>query len=363
MQTIKFPIVKPFLPSIERYKSRIEGVFERNWLTNSGPLLNELEQALADYLGVKHLMLVSNGTVALQVAYSALGVSGKVLTTPFSFAATASSLCWQGITPEFVDIDQENFNLDVSTLSNEQLETASAILPVHVFGNPCKVEEIDHCAKKHGLKVIYDAAHCFASQYKGESVLNYGDAATLSLHATKLFHSVEGGAVIFKHEEDLIRARKLINFGFDAQQYPELIGINGKMSEFHAAMGLANLEEIERVSAHRRALVARYKKQIGNAIQFQCWNQHGENNGAYMPVLFKTESELLRASNHLSLCGIQTRRYFYPSLSEVPVYGQRGETPIANAISRRILCLPLYATLDFDGVDYISRQLKQSVSN
>ncbi|WP_165724807.1 DegT/DnrJ/EryC1/StrS family aminotransferase [Pseudoalteromonas sp. SA25] len=356
---MKYPIVKPFLPPLNDYTAHITSIFERNWLTNNGPCLQKLEQQLAEYFNVEHLLLVANGTLALQVAFAALNIDANkkssVLTTPFSFAATASSLCFAGITPEFVDINPNTYNIDITKVTPAQLSNASAILGVHVFGNPCDVDTIEQIAKQHDLKVIYDAAHAFASNLNGESVLSYGDIATLSLHATKLFHSVEGGAIIFKYKADYLKAKQLINFGFDAQQNPEFVGINAKMSEMHAAMGLSLFKSLPHITAQRRALTVRYAERLTAiaGLELQQWHDSGENNGAYMPVLLNSETVLVQVQKVLTEFGIQTRRYFYPSLSLVPAYGMQGSTPIANNISERILCLPMYTDLALDGVDEI----------
>jgi dTDP-4-amino-4,6-dideoxygalactose transaminase len=359
---IKYPVVKPYLPEKDKYTSQVSEIFSRNWLTNSGPLVQALEMRLAEYLGVEHLLLVANGTLALQVAYAALDVKGEVLTTPFSFAATASSLCWQGIKPHFIDIDADSLNFDVSAVTPEHAESASAILAVHVFGNPCDVDKIAQVSQQYNLKVIYDAAHAFASNFEGKSVLNYGDASTLSLHATKLFHSVEGGAIVFKNQVDYVKAKQLINFGFDSASYPQYVGINAKMSEFHAAMGLAVLDDIDYVTCQRKALINHYHMQLENVLQLQIWHEQGARNGAYMPVIFESEQQLIAVIGLLGDAGIQSRRYFYPSLSQVPAYGMQGKTDIANDISARILCLPMYTDLQLTDVDVICTKLKHALS-
>jgi len=362
---VKYPIVKPYLPCPVKYKQYIDDVFDRNWLTNNGPLVNLLEQRLAEHLGVKHLLLVANGTLALQVAYAALDLKGHVLTTPFSFAATASSLCWQKLKPIFVDIDEQSLNFSSDNVSDADAELASALLAVHVFGNPCELEKISTFATKHNLSVIYDAAHAFASNFSQQSVLNFGDISTLSLHATKLFHSVEGGAIIFKDEETYNRAKQMINFGFDADNYPEYVGINAKMSEVHAAMGLSVLDDIDYIIEKRKLLIVRYHELLSDCkkLTLQQWHQNSECSGAYMPVIFSSEAQLLSVMELLHAKEVQTRRYFYPSLSQVEVYGQRGDTPIANAISERILCLPLYTDLAITDVDYICNVLLEVMNN
>lgn len=326
--------------------------------------MQELEQRLARYLGVDYLLLVANGTLALNIAYAALGIMGKVITTPFSFAATASSLCWQGIEPHFVDIDKQSLNLDINKVSASLAHTASAILPVHVFGNPCEVNEISVFAKQHQLKVVYDAAHAFASDYGEKSLVSFGDAATLSLHATKLFHSVEGGAVIFKDKHCYEKAKLLINFGFNKHNYPEYVGINAKMSEFHAAMGLTVFDDIDYITTKRKQLITYYHEQLAkiSQVNVQQWHIQGQRNGAYMPVILHSEQLLEQVMAYLTEQGTQTRRYFYPSLSQVEVYGQQGETPIADDIAKRVLCLPLYTDLVPQDIDIICMQLKAALA-
>jgi len=359
-QNILYPIVKPVLPPLAKYTQYIESVFDRNWLTNNGPLLQEFELRLADYLNVKNLMVVSNGTLALQVAYAALNVSGKVLTTPFSFAATASSLCWQNMEPHFVDINPKSLNIDIDAIVDSN-QPYSALLGVHVFGNPCEVNAIERYAKQHSLKVIYDAAHAFGSKFGDKSLLSYGDASTLSLHATKLFHCVEGGAIIFKEKESLEKAREMINFGFNRENIPVNVGINAKNSEMHAAMGLALLDSVDDIVTKRQSLVTHYQEQLNDVVDFQVWHENGINNGSYMPVLFSSETELLQVSNYLLTVGIQSRRYFYPSLSQVSIYGAQGYTPIANDISKRVLCLPLYFDLALGDVKIICEHVKKAL--
>jgi len=361
---IKYPIVRPVLPPLSEYQKYIESVFQRNWLTNNGPLHQELESRLSDYLQVNNLMLVANGTLALQVAYQALELNDtdrSILTTPFSFAATASSIAWQGHSCEFVDINSQTLNLDPTAISQEQLARSSAIVATHVFGNPCDVKAFDKLSKENDIKIIYDAAHAFDCKFNDESVLKWGDASTLSLHATKIFHSVEGGAIVFKHEADLLRAKEMINFGFNQQQYPDKVGINAKMSELHAAMGLSLLDNIHDIQLQRILCVETYHKLLEGEFDFQVWDTNSSYNGAYMPILCKTEAQLLSLMPRLLELGVQTRRYFYPSLSEVPCYGQVGETPIANEISRRVLCLPLYADMSLADVKDICALTKKAL--
>jgi dTDP-4-amino-4,6-dideoxygalactose transaminase len=354
------PIVKPYQPELSKYQAYIEGIYQRKWLTNNGPLLKELEVRLADYLGVQHLMLVANGTLALQVAYRALGIdTGDVLTTPFTFAATPGSLMWQGLQPQFVDIANKSLNISPSLLNKHITRQTRAIAAVHVFGNPCDVERIEDIAKQHQLKVIYDAAHAFGCQYKGQSLLNYGDAATLSLHATKLFHCIEGGAIVFKHKDDMDKAKQLINFGFDKQNMPKFAGINVKMSEFHAAMGLAMFDDIDDIIAQRKVIVATYQHYLAGIVEFQTWSEHSENNGAYMPVLFNNESELLIVQEALTANAIESRRYFYPSLNTCAVYKNVVSCPVSESTALRALCLPLFVGLLKAEIKTICQTIKQ----
>jgi len=359
---VKYPIVKPYLPPLETYQSYIADIFDRNYLTNNGPLVRELEQKLADYLVVDHLLVVANGTLALQIAYAALDIKGTVLTTPFSFAPTASSLCWQGLSPEFIDIDSQSLNLDIGKVSQQQWVKAKAILPVHVFGNPCEVEKIQALAEKNDVKVIYDAAHAFGSLFNDTQLLAFGDASAVSFHATKLFQCIEGGAVIFKNKSDYDKAKQMINFGFDKNNMPESVGINAKMSEMHAAMGLAVFDNIDFILNKRSELIQHYHEQLllisQENVKFQVWHSASKRNGAYMPVLFNDESVLLKISDYLTSEGINTRRYFYPSLSQIEVYGLIGETPIANDVASRILCLPMYTDLELTDIDYICGKIK-----
>lgn len=347
------PVVKPYLPSREKLNEYIDGIYERAWLTNNGPLAQELTARLEDYLQVKNLLLVSNGTLALQVAYHALGLGQakvgnktEAITTPFSFIASASSLKWEGISPVFSDIDPQSWCLDPSRIAVAITPKTRALVPVHVFGNACDVEAIDAIAQKHSLKVIYDASHAFGVKYKGESLLKHGDAATLSFHATKLFHTVEGGAIVFKRKEDLERARKIINFGISGPGVIEELGINAKMNEFQAAMGLCVLDEIKANIEARKKVWSFYRKELGDAVQYQQQPPTLESNFAYAPMVFKSEEEVTRITEALSRAGVQSRRYFHPSLESVSCLGKHAVQPVSSSTASKILCLPMYAGLE-----------------
>jgi dTDP-4-amino-4,6-dideoxygalactose transaminase len=349
----RIPVTRPYLPSFERYRKHLEGVYERCWLTNNGPLVRELTARLEDRLGVKNLLLVANGTLALQIAFRALGVKGAAVTTPFTFVATTSALHWEGIAPRFADVDRASLNLDPQAAERAITPEVSAIVPVHVYGAPCDVEAIDAVAARHGLKVIYDAAHAFAVDYAGASVLRFGDAATLSLHATKLFHTGEGGAIVFKDRGDYERATRMINFGIDVSDGAIVDpGINAKLSEVHAAMGLAMLDDLDLILERRRAICDLYVKELAGAVETQTWPEGATRNGAYAPIFMKDEAQCLRLKATLEAEGVEPRRYFYPPLSRVPLYDHGAQTPVADSASRRVLCLPVFHELE--DVDILS---------
>ncbi|MCG6656348.1 DegT/DnrJ/EryC1/StrS family aminotransferase [Halomonas campisalis] len=341
------PVTKPYLPSREKLDRYIDGIYERQWLTNDGPLVRELTRRLEEYLGVENLLLVCNGTLALQIAYRALGISGQALpveaiTTPFTFLATASSLKWEGVEPVFVDIDAGTWCLDPALIEAAITPHTRAIVPVHVFGNACEVEAIDEIGHRHGLKVVYDASHAFGVTYKGESLLKHGDAATLSFHATKLFHTIEGGAIFFKRKGDLERARQMINFGITGPETIEEIGINAKMNEFQAAMGLCVLDEIEENMAARQVAWDLYMTAMGDRVVAQRRAAFVTNNYAYVPVVLESETQVSSLIAQLNTQGIMPRRYFSPSLDATQLYGP-GECCVSQDIAKRILCLPLYS--------------------
>lgn len=351
------PVTRPYLPNREKLEEYIDGIYERQWLTNNGPLVQELTKRLEKYLGVENLLLVSNGTLALQIAYRTLGVNkvfngkpAEAITTPFSFIATASSLKWEEINPVFVDIDAETWCLDPKNVESAITKQTRAIVPVHVFGNPCDVESIQNIADKYDLKIIYDAAHAFDVSYKGQSILKYGDASILSLHATKLFHSIEGGAIIFKRKEDLEKAKKLINFGISSPDCIDELGINAKMGEFNAAMGLCVLDEIQNVREKRRKIWDIYSQTLDKIIVKQKWLDHSINNYAYFPIVLPSEKDVLNLMQDLASENIQVRRYFHPSLESVKVLGDYAELPVSQSISSKVLCLPLYPDLNVKDV-------------
>jgi dTDP-4-amino-4,6-dideoxygalactose transaminase len=355
-------VTKPFLPPIEEYNQLMEGIWKRNWLTNNGPLVNELELKLKEYLKLDHLLFLNNGTIALQIAIKALGLKGEIITTPFSFVATTSSIVWEGCIPVFVDIDPHTLNIDPAKIEAAITDKTSGILATHVYGNPCDIDVIETIAAKHGLKVIYDAAHCFGTRYKGRSVFEYGDISTTSFHATKLYHTIEGGAVFTRKPELLKTLAYMRNFGFNGPEDFSGAGINGKNSEFHAAMGIINLRWIDEIIASRKHQSRHYDERLqGLKVQKIKYNPN-DFNYSYYPIIFKTEQELLKALEVLNGNQVYPRRYFYPSLNKVNFVAQQ-ECPITEDISKRVLCLPLYYDLSDEEIDFVARLLLRAQNN
>src|SRR5690554_63795 len=352
-------VTKPFLPPQEEYQHYLNKIWQSGWLTNMGPLSKVLEKHLSEFLRVENLLFVTNGTIALQMAIKALELKGEVITTPFSFVATTSSIVWEGCTPVFVDIDPNSLNIDANKIEAAITPNTSAILATHVYGNPCDVKAIEAIAKKHNLKVIYDAAHAFGVEVYGKSIFEYGDISICSLHATKLYHSTEGG-LIFAKDPDLFQKLKYIrNFGISGfYQFAEL-GINGKNSELHAAMGLVNLKYVEEISKKRKMLTAHYDQLLQNTtLKRPLWHPYSENNAAYYPVIFETEEDLLSAEEKLQAHNIRSRRYFYPRLASALPYSEPKTLPITDDISKKILCLPLYFDLEEKDITFVCEVLQ-----
>ena len=356
-------VTKPFLPKFDEYVKYLEGIWDRNWLTNNGPLVNDLELKLKEYLGIHHLLYLNNGTIALQIAIKALGLKGEIITTPFSYVATTSSIIWEGCEPVFVDIDRKSLNIDPALIEAAITEKTTAILATHVYGNPCDVEQIEKIAKKHGLKVIYDGAHAFGVKYKGRSVFEYGDISTASFHATKVFHTIEGGAVISNDPELIKLMSRLRNFGHLGPEAFDGIGINGKNSEFHAAMGLANLKYIDNILASRKEQAGAYNNAlIALNVKRPELLKGAEWNYSYYPVIFDSEEHMLESLTLLNTNLIYPRRYFYPSLSGLN-YVNGTPTPVCDDICKRVLCLPMYHSLRSEEIDFIARLLLRVQNN
>lgn len=351
------PITKPFLPPREEYQEWIDQVWERNWLTNNGPLVNELELELKRYLGLDHLLFVGDGTIGLQLAINALGLEGDIVTTPFSYVATTSSIVWEGCTPVFADIDPDTLNIDPEKIEGVITNDTSAILATHCFGNPCDIESVQAIADAHDLKVVYDAAHCFGTVYRGESVFKYGDVSVVSFHATKLYHTVEGGAVVTEDPELLERMAYMRNFGHDGPGQFNGVGINGKNSELHAAMGLCNLEYVDEILERRAKQCAYYDDVLENLRVHRPEHLEGaEVNHAYYPVVFESHEAMQKSKEALEEREIHPRRYFHPSLSALD-YVPEADTPVSDDVARRVLCLPLYHELTKEEQEMIARLL------
>ncbi len=357
-------VTKTFLPPKEKLLNYIDRIYNSGWITNNGELVNELEKKLCKHLGVKNLVLVTNGTLALQVAYKVLKLKGDVITSPFSFVATTSSLVWENLNPVFADIDPETFNIDPDLIKKRINQYTSAILPVHVFGNPCNVVEIENICVEHDLKLIFDAAHAFGITYNGKSILNYGDASVLSFHATKIFHTIEGGAIIFKDQANNDLAKMMINFGITDYDKVDGLGINCKMNEFQAAMGLSVLDEFETNSANRKLVWNRYFDafKYTEALQLQSLQDGSNRNYSYFPIVFKNEKVLKEVMTNMKKEDIFPRRYFYPSLNTLNYISEYQVCKKSEGLASRILCLPIYPGLEEVKQDRIIEILKEEIN-
>lgn len=334
-------VTRTFLPPREEYLHWLDKAYSSHVLTNNGPIHRALEETLHARFNVPYLKLIANGTLALQLAIRALGVTGKVITTPFSYVATTSAILWEGCEPVFVDIDPKTCCIDPKLIEAAITPDTTAILATHVYGIPCDVEAIDAIAKKHGLKVIYDAAHAFDVEYKGKSILSYGDASTLSFHATKLFHTVEGGAVVLHDAEADHRLRLLRSFGHIGDEHFTL-GINAKMSEVHAAMGMAVLPHMNGIIAERNMLSDHYDRLLeGLPIEKPELPAHTAYNHAYYPVILRDQAMRESLVAALAVDEVHVRRYFFPSLDTLP-YVKGMHCPISRSMALRTVCLPLY---------------------
>ncbi len=355
-------VTKSFLPEKEAYIRYVNEIWERGHLTNNGPLLQQLEQELMQYLGAEHLYYCSNGTVVLQIALKAFKIKGDVITTPFSYCATTNAILWENCNPVFVDIDPETLNIDPEKLEEAITPATQAILATHVYGNPCDVERIAAIARKHQLIVIYDAAHAFGVTYKGKSLLRYGDVATCSFHATKVFHSIEGGALISNHPELHNEFQLLRAFGHRGDEEYHYAGINGKNSEFHAAMGLCNLPHVPDIIASRKEVFNGYDEVLDwNFLTKPKIREGVDYNYAYYPVLLESERVLKAVQTALLANDIGARRYFYPSLNTLPFVPGRFSCPVSEDVSARVLALPLYVGLPESDVARISTIINDTV--
>jgi len=349
-------VTKSYLPDLKEYVSYLEGIWQRGQLTSNGPLVIELEERIKNYLGVKHFYFLNNGTTALLIAIKAAGISGEVITTPFSYVATTSSLVWQGCKPIFADIYSSDYTINPEKIREKITPETTAIIATHVFGFPCRVEEIDKIAKEFNLKVIYDAAHAFGVGYKNRSLLTFGDISVLSFHATKLFHTVEGGGITTNCDELARKISYMRNFGHDGQENFHGIGINGKSSELHAAMGLCVFPHVSDIIEKRKVLCSLYNfllKEFDSIIKPFFGDIDVIYNYSYYPVLFYKEEDLVDTKIRLERAGVYCRRYFFPSLNTLNYVENNIENSISESISKRILCLPLYHDLKISEVERI----------
>ncbi len=351
-------VTKSFLPPIDEYKEYIDRIWDNGQLTNQGPLLSEFENKLSNHLKVENLHFVANGTLALQVALRALNIiNGEIITTPFSYVATTSAILWERCEPVYVDIDPKTLNIDSAKIEAAITKKTRAILAVHVFGNPCDIEAIEKIAKKHNLKVIYDAAHAFGVKYKGKSIFSYGDISICSFHATKLFHTIEGGCVMAKDKEISDNIELLKRFGHNADDHIRL-GINAKASEFQAAMGLCNLKYIDDIISERKRLSEMYDKLLQQNVTIPRLRRNTTYNYSYYPVILDTEEKTFQVLKLLSESDIFPRRYFYPSLNNLDYLTKRDRCKVSEDISKRIVCLPLFPGLD----NIIAKKIQETIA-
>lgn len=357
MSNKKLYVTQPYLPPLREFIPYLEKIWDSKILTNSGPFHQQFEKTLSDYLGVEHLALFVNGTIALVTALQALRITGEVITTPYSFVATSHSLLWNGIKPVFVDIHPDTLNLDPGKIEAAITPQTTAIMPVHCYGHPCDVDAIQKIADNYNLRVIYDAAHAFGVQTENGSVLKYGDLSVLSFHATKVFNTFEGGAIVCPDAKTKQSIDHLKNFGFVDEVTVVAPGINGKMSEFNSALGLLQLQHIDQALARRKEIDSIYREMLFNVKGVRCLEGAGEtvSNHAYFPVLIGEEYSITRDALYQKLeeQGIFARRYFYPLISSFPMYrglasAHQDNLPIATDAASRVLCLPIYPDLTSD---------------
>lgn len=349
----------PVKPNIKKLAKLLEKINDNGWFTNFGPFHKELTEKLEDYLGVQNLLLTNNGTSALQVAGRVIG-SRSILSTPFSFVATVSAFKWQQDQVAFADIDDKSLNLSTAAIKSAYHKgcKADTVLATHVYGNPCDVDELCKLSEKNNFQIIYDAAHAFGVKVGNNSLLNYGDASTLSFHATKVFHTVEGGAIVFKDRSNFEKAEEMINFGIRPGRGVIDVGINAKLNEYQAAVGLVNLDEIDNIIHHRQELFFQYREDLKHVVELPIWHSKANSNGAYMPILLKDKKQMREVVDKLAAQNIQSRHYFEPSLDELFVDSVNYGTSNSLNAAERVLCLPLHAHLSIDDVKSVIKVLK-----
>ena len=355
-------VTKTFLPPQLEYQNILKRAWDSNWITNRGKLVVDLEEKLRVHLEVSNILITNNGTIPLQIALKLFGGRGDIITTPFSYVATTSSIIWEGCNPVFVDIDPDHLTIDETKIEAAITSNTTAILATHVFGNPCDVETISEIAEKHNLMVIYDAAHCFGVTYKEQSVFNYGDISTCSFHATKLFHTGEGGAIFCNNEKYIDAAFYSHNFGHDGPEKFHGLGINGKISELQAAMGLAVLPYMNDIIKARKKCTDAYNEGFeGIDLQLLKIRKGTTWNYSYYPVIFKSEKELIKVKAALNALNIFPRRYFYPSLNQITYVDSAIKMPISESISSKVICLPLYVGLEENELSLIINVIKDNL--
>jgi dTDP-4-amino-4,6-dideoxygalactose transaminase len=355
-------VTKTFFPPIEDYQKQVLRIWDNQWLTNRGALVLELEEKLKKHLSVSNILVMNNGTIPIQIALKILGNNGEIITTPFSYVATTAAIVWENCTPVFVDIHPEYLTIDETKIEAAITEKTTCILATHVFGNPCHVEAIEAIAKKHNLKVIYDAAHAFGVTYNNQSIFDFGDVSTCSFHATKLFHTGEGGALFCADESLRHKMFYSHNFGHNGPLDFYGLGINGKISELQAAMGLAVFPHMETILANRKAVVDCYNATLDfSTLKKIKIRENTQWNYSYYPVLFETEEQLLKVQKALNEQQIFPRRYFYPSLNTIP-FVKEVSMPVSQSVAARILCLPLSHDLGTSDAQKIVQLINTNVS-
>jgi dTDP-4-amino-4,6-dideoxygalactose transaminase len=353
-------VTKTYFPPIEEYIIQIKKIWENEWLTNRGALVNELENKLKEYLDLENIIIMNNGTIPIQIALKLINGPGEVITTPFSYIATTSAIIWEGFTPVFVDINSDFLTIDENKIEDAITSRTKAILATHVFGNPCNIEKIEEIAQKHKLLVIYDSAHAFGVRYKLNSLFKYGDISTCSFHATKLFHTGEGGAIFCNNEDYFQKAYYSHNFGHNGPEDFYGLGINGKISELQAAMGLAVFPHLNFIISTRKNIVDIYNEKLSfNFFRKIVIREHTDWNYSYYPIIFDSESSLLRVQKILNQNNIFPRRYFYPSLNKVN-FVNGPSMPNSEEISSKILCLPLSTSIDIQEIERICNLINHS---
>lgn len=354
-------VTKTFLPPQEEYNTILKQAWDTNWMTNRGGLVKELEEKLKSFLNVPNIIATTNGTLPLHIAIKALGLKGEIITTPFSYVATTSSIVWEGCTPVFVDIHPDYLTIDETKIEAAITPKTSAILATHVFGNPCNVEVIEDIARKHNLKVIYDGAHCFGIEYKGKSIFKYGDISTCSFHATKLFQTGEGGAIFTNNTQLYKELFFYHNFGHINHESFHGLGTNAKMSELQAAMGLAVLPYMNFIISERKRVIKLYENNLNfNKFKSLKIRENANRNFSYYPIVFESEEQLLHSLEILNTNDIFPRRYFYPSLNNLPYVIQKS-VPISEVISKTVLCLPLFHDLAENDIINICKIINESL--